>query len=213
MSEKHCRTASNLGKRKPTATVTTTTATAAETEDIEEINDENENPNDVQDASESPPRELQEAPKPTTKTPGKRSKDKLDVQNRMLDLLEKDLSCEQDPLEMQFIVMSKRVKQQLPTKEHFSLALKLSGIIEEEIVAYERRQIIASTQLNDDNFLNTGANNVTVTQTNVRNPAQVHTLQVAAPMQTTTMPPPMIPRTIQQGGQLFHERHFNFQDI
>ena len=130
----------------------------------------------------------------------------------MLDLLEKDLSCEQDQLEMQFILMNKRVKQ-LPTKEHFSLTLKLSGIIEEEIVAYEHRHIIASTQLNDDNFLNTGANNVTVTQTNVHNPAQVHTLQVAVPMQTTTMPPLMIPRTIQQGGQLFHERHFNFQEI
>ena len=156
---------------------------------------------------------MQEALKPITKTPEKRSKDKLDVQNRMLDLLEKDLSCEQDPLEMQFIVMSKRVKQQLPSKEHFSLALKLSGIIEEEIVAYERRQMIANTQLNDANFLNTGANNVTVNETNACNVAQVHTLQVAAPMQTTSMPPPMIPRTIQQGGQLFHKRQFNFQEI
>ena len=69
--------------------------------------------------------------------------------------------------------MSKRVKQQLPSKEHFSLALKLSGIIEEEIVAYEHRQMIANTQLNDANFLNTGANNVTVTETNVCNPVQV----------------------------------------
>ena len=131
----------------------------------------------------------------------------------MLDLLENDLSCEQDPLEMQFIVMSKRVKQQLPSKEHFSLALKLSGIIEEEIVAYECHQMIANTQLNDANFLNTGTNNVTVNETNACNAAQVHTLQVAAPMQTTSMPPPMIPRTIQQGGQLFYERQFNFQDI
>ena len=124
---------------------------------------------------------MQEAPKPITKTLGKRSKDKLDVQNRMLDLLEKDLSCEQDPLEMQFIVMSKRVKQQLPSKDHFTLALKLSGIIKEEIVAYERRQMITNTQLNDANFLNTGASNVIVTKTNVHNAAQVHTLQVAAP--------------------------------
>ena len=156
---------------------------------------------------------MQEASKPITKTPGKRSKDKLNVQNHMLDLLEKDLPCEQDLLEMQFIVTSKRVKQQLPSKEHFSLALKLSGIIEEEIVAYEHHQMIANTQLNDANFLNTGANNITVTETNVCNAAQVHTLQVAAPMQTTPMPALMIPRTIQQGGQLFHERQFNFQDI
>ena len=201
-----------------------------------ESNDENEPPPVIAgETADSPERELEPTTKPVHKAPGKRTKDKLDVQNRMLDILEKDLSAEQDPLEMQFIVMCKRVKQQLPVKEHFGLALKLSGIIEEEIVAHDRRQIIANTQLN----------------TQLNNPSPVHNMQVTpqmqAPpppamiprnllqdgqmehpppptmiprtlhqdgqMQPPSQPPAMITRTVHQDGQLFHERQFNFPEI
>ena len=52
----------------------------------------------------------------------------------MLEVLKKDLA---GPSEIKFIVMSKRMKKQLSSKEQFGLALKLSGIIEEQILAYE----------------------------------------------------------------------------
>ena len=87
---------SNLGKRKATPPQTTPKATATVTraEVGEEGNDENVDPEQEQggvveeDDIVVISRELNETPKPSGKPAGKRARDKLEVQTRMLDLLE-----------------------------------------------------------------------------------------------------------------------------
>ena len=135
------RTATNFKKRIPTATVTATEAEGEEVEEetggeagVDEENEENEPPDDM---VTTPDRELEETPKPAAKGSGKRNDKKLEVQTRMLDILERDLETEADPLAMQFDVMAKRVKSELPKGEQFSIALQLAGIVDEKIRAYQ----------------------------------------------------------------------------
>ena len=183
------RTSSNFKRRAPTSTVTS--AEAQPEEEVEngveeEENDENQPPPPIEDTP--PERELQETPKPTSKQSGKRNDKKMEVQNRILDVLERDLQTEADPLEMQFSVMSKRVKNELPKGEQFSMALKLSGIIDEEIRAFQRREMVANTALAPP-------------------PAQ---FQVAAVPPTGPPPPPPM---IHRDGGFFHERQLNYQEL
>ncbi|MCG8624690.1 MAG: hypothetical protein MJE68_22175 [Proteobacteria bacterium] len=103
------------------------------------------------------------------------------------------MESEADPLEMQFNVMSKRVKNELPKAEQFSMALKLAGIIDEEIRAYQRRQMVANTTI-------------------AAPPAQFQVAPVAPQPQQAAVPPPP-PMMHRDGGGYFHERQLNFQEL
>ena len=70
--------------------------------------------------------------------------------------------------------MAKRAKAELPSREGFQATLKLASQLDDYIEQYERKQMVSNTQFNDNNFLNSGANQVNVNPI----PAQVHTLQL-----------------------------------
>ena len=140
----------------------------------------------------TPDRELEETPKPSSKSSGKHSDKKLEVQTRMLDILERDLDTEADPLAMQFDVMAKRVKNELPRGKQFSIALRLAGIVDEEIRANQQRQMVVNTALAPPAV-----------------PFQLQTT-VSQPQAVTPPPSPMMHR---DGGGFFHEWQLNFQDL
>ena len=63
-------------------------------------------------------RELQETPVPKSKAAGKRSSEKAELQNRLLDLFERDMQAtknmsvvdDDDPVDLQLMSMAKRIK-------------------------------------------------------------------------------------------------------
>ena len=89
-------------------------------------------------------RELQETPKPQAKTPGKKSLQKSEVQNRILDMLERDEAPpeEEDPVELMFSGMAKRVKKNLPEDKAFSLIHTIQGTVNEHIKKYKRMKVV-----------------------------------------------------------------------
>ena len=93
---------------------------------------------------------------------------------------------------MQFDVMAKRVKNELPRGKQFSIALRLAGIVDEEIRAYQGRQMVTNTTLAPPAV-----------------PFQVQAT-VLQPQAVAPPPPPMMHR---DGGGFFHEWQLNFQDL
>ena len=83
-------------------------------------------------------RELLETPKPKAKCSGKKTSQKLEVLHRILDLLEKDEPvAEDDPVDLMFHGIAKRVKKSLPEKEAFTLLHKLQGSVNDHISTYK----------------------------------------------------------------------------
>ena len=132
-------------------------------------------------------RELGETPKPPGKPAGKRAKDKSKLHSCIFDYLEKEVP-EEDPLEFQFISMAKHAKAELPGREAFRAALKLTTELDDYIEQYERKQIVASMQYNDNQFLNSRANQVNVNPI----PGQVNTLQLQTQPPALQHQPPTV---------------------
>ena len=133
-------------------------------------------------------RELQETPKPQAKTPGKKCSQKSEVQNHILDLLERENAPpeEDDPVELMFSGIAKRVKKNLPEDEAFTLIHTLQGTINEHIKKYKRMKVVEETSINPTSFMREGV-------TEVVQVLQMETLQAATPtIQEAPPPPPMI---------------------
>ena len=181
----------------------------------EEGNDENVDPEQEQggvveeDDIVVISRELNETPKPSGKPAGKRARDKLEVQTRMLDLLEKDMtsSATTDPIEMQFQALSQRVKEALPKNQQFSLAIKLAGIAEEHIQAHERGQVLNTQPAAQ---VNLQVPQMPATQMNQMAPPQMNQM---APPQMNQMPPPPQPMMARQDGGFFNERQLTYTEL
>ena len=151
-------------------------------------------------------REIGETPKPIGKPAGKRARDKLEVQTRMLDLLEKDMasSSTTDPIELQFTAMCQRVKDGLPKNQQFSLAIKFAGMVEESIQAYERGQVLNQVQ----NIQPAGP--VSLQMPPPQMPPPLINQMPGPQMNQMSGLPPMVPR---QDGGFFNERQLTFTDL
>ena len=158
-------------------------------------------------------RELATTLKPQAKVSGKRAREKQEFQNKLLEVLEKDMSMpDEDPVDMMMSGISKRMCKALPEEEQFSLLHKLQGCVNEHIASYKRSVVVANTNL-DASFLAPGANTV-----NVSGEAVHRTLQVAQPVPRP--PPPMIraghqvpQQAVQQDAPDFFERELTYQQL
>ena len=158
-------------------------------------------------------RELETTPKPQAKICGKRAQEKQEFQNKLLEVLEKEMSMpDDDPVDMMMLGISKRMRKALPEEEQFSLIHKLQGCVNEHITSYKQSVVVANTNL-DASFLAPGANDV-----NVSGEAVHRTLQVAQP--APPPPPPMIrarqqvpQQAVQQDGPGFFERELTYQQL
>ena len=104
-------------------------------------------------SSEAGDRELQETPVPKCKAAGKRSSEKSEFQGRLLDLLERDMQAsksnslaqvndDDDPVDLQLMSMSKRIKKELPAQERFTVLLKLQQVLNDNIESVNHRNLI-----------------------------------------------------------------------
>ena len=135
-------------------------------------------------------RELQETPKPQAKTPGKKCSQKSEVQNRILDLLEREDAPpeEDDPVDRMFCGLAKRVKKNLPEDEAFTLIHDIQGTVNEHIKKYKRMKVVEETSINPSRFMREGV-------TEVVQVLQMETPQaVTATVQAPTPPPPPMVR-------------------
>ena len=96
--------------------------------------------------------ELPATVKPPARSMGKMAKEKKEMHSRFLDYLEQ----EDDPIDLLFNSMAARVKQDLPSDEHYQVAHKLMGQLNEYIVSFNRQEVVANT------FLNPGAQAISV---------------------------------------------------
>ena len=169
-------------------------------------------------------RELLETPKPKAKSSGKKTSKKLEVQHRILDLLEKDepvAVAEDDPVDLMFHGIAKRVKKSLPEEEAFTLLHKLQGSVNDHISTYKRIQVVAKA-----NFMPDETNEVIqvlqVEQpTIVRPPPPPMMMRAAAPppirMQTPQQVQVQVPVSVQSqangGQQLFYQNELQFEQL
>ena len=178
---------------------------------------------------------LQQTPVPRSKAAGKRSSEKSEFQGQLLDLLERDMQAskssggvateedDDDPVDLQLMSMSKRIKKELPAQERFTVLLKLQQILHENIEAVNRCSLINATPLLPDggqSFLQMG-NQEAVVQTRLPMPPppmlqQQPNVQMVQHSNVSLLPPPMVQQQqqapLQMGSNVF-ERTLSFQDI
>ena len=152
----YCRTTSNLPRRAPTATVATVTTEEGPNTELgaggDQVDVAATTSGEGGDGGNMPIRELPATVKPPARSMGKMAKEKKEMHSRFLDYLEQ----EDDPIDLLFNSMAARVKQDLPSGEHYQVAHKLMGQLNEYIVSFNRQEVVANT------FLNPGAQAVSV---------------------------------------------------
>ena len=189
-------------KKSPAATV----STPAEADEVAVVEAVDAEPEVVASTSTSmstsEDRELQETPVPKSKAAGKRTSEKAELQNRLLDLFERDVQAsrnmslvdDDDPVDLQLMSMAKCIKTELPSNERFTILIKLQQVLHESIEAVNRKKFIDATLLAPDaqTFFQVGTPVVTIQQ----QPQQQQQQQPAV-----HPPPPMLqqqPQAIQQ---------------
>ena len=152
----YCRTTSNLPRRAPTATVATVTTEEGQNTELgaggDQVDVAATTSGEGGDGGNMPVRELPATVKPPARSMGKMAKEKKEIHSCFLDYLEQ----EDDPIDLLFNSMAARVKQDLTSGEHYQVAHKLMGQLNEYIVSFNRQEVVANT------FLNPGAQAVSV---------------------------------------------------
>ena len=173
---------------------------------------------------------------PKSKAAGKRTSEKAELQNRLLDLFERDVQAsrnmslvdDDDPVDLQLMSMAKRIKTELPSNERFTILIKLQQVLHESIEAVNRKKLIDATPLAPDaqTFFQVGTPAVTIQQ-------QPQQQQQQQQQPAVHLPPPMLqqqPQAIQQqqmyqqpdnaampqlqlGQNLYRERHIRYEDM
>ena len=173
----YCRTTSNLPRRAPTTTVTGEEGQNTEIGGGDQVDVPANTSGEGGDGGNMAVRELPATVKPPARSMGKLAKEKKEMHSRFLDYLEQ----EDDPIDLLFTSMAARVKQDLPSSEHYQVAHKLMGQLNEYIVSFNRQEVVANT------FLNPGAQAVSVA--NIVAPAAPPPMQARVqPQQQTRQP-------------------------
>ena len=215
-------------KKKTSAAAVSTPSEADEVAVVESVDAEAEV---VVSTSTLEDQELQETPVPKSKAAGKRTSEKAELQNRLLDLFERDVQAsrnmslvdDDDPVDLQLMSMAKRIKTELPSNERFTILIKLQQVLHKSIEAVNRKKLIDATPDAAQTFFQVGTPAVTIQQ----QPQQQQQQPAVHP------PPPMLqqqPQAIQQqqmyqqpdtatmpqlqlGQNLYRERQIRYEDM